>query len=561
MRSCSAVGLALPLILLLLASCSSDESNPNPTGPSDPTGAAAKVVEANNALEGILDSELNGPDPDGPSDVDFRTPFGLYQEALRLDDNNRDAHLGVAVTQLLTLSAEAEVNAAFDEWKAYLDDHVPFEVDQTPRQPLGVPIGPARGREALRLPFDIVPLTMVAQSRTLLRPPPPQISRVQNVIATLVLPRVEEARGHLARVVADPYYTFTVTPRMQGDLEADPALLDLTDFLALRAGCDLLAAACKVATAYQLGLAEYDSLRLIQALTPGSGWLKLLPGGDQKMHEARMDILDAITDTDRALTALLAEQATFQEYDVIKIGPDDLSRADVESIRVNLPHVRAAMENGYTRWDDWDDTDRTPNAPLRLNPGALFSDPVPDWKALLPGYSVTLERRLWDEDWHSSGSWNDTLHVYLPSAGTYHGSSYLEIQNWRFETDDDYWGNNDALREPLRRRLERLYWDRLATQSGFSGFGEIGGSYWGWQTLPAGEHVLPIQVYTYYQTSNQMVLVPTLTWDATTFQTWLWPDPTMNGLMPGMTSTAQANTLFGIDGDGWERQITLDWTD
>jgi len=48
-----------------------------------------------------------------------------------------------------------------------------------------------------------------------------------------------------------------------------------------------------------------------------------------------------------------------------------------------------------------------------------------------------------------------------------------------------------------------------------------------------------------------------ITWEANSFEEWILPNPTINGLFPGMTDRKFKET-FGIDGDDWEKQITID---
>src|SRR5262249_22379244 len=98
------------------------------------------------------------------------------------------ARFGLAVLGLLILTSDTEVNAAFDEWKTYLQTRVPFEVTPTPRAPLGIPAGFTPGRDALDLPFDRVPLALVALARSPLVAPDPQLARLQAILHDRALP-------------------------------------------------------------------------------------------------------------------------------------------------------------------------------------------------------------------------------------------------------------------------------------------------------------------------------------------------------------------------------------
>jgi hypothetical protein len=263
---------------------------------------------ANSTFEDVLFLELNS-DPQQPSDIDFQHPYELYGQAHQADPNNLTARLGVAITGLLVLTTDTEVNAAFDEWKDYLEQHTPFEVTSSRRKPLGIPIGFATGGEALRLPFETVPMMAVAHAGPLFVQADPQLSRVQQILRQRVIPKLVEAAGHLGLVANDPNYVFTITPLMQGDSEATPAEMDQTDVRALRAATSLLTAACRIAVARDLSITSYDEAQLLQALQRDSGWLSLSTDGSTQMSTARTNILDAVSDVDLAITALLGEPA------------------------------------------------------------------------------------------------------------------------------------------------------------------------------------------------------------------------------------------------------------
>ncbi len=521
----------------------------------DSTGADAVVAQANALLEQLLYDQINGPDPERPGDIDFREPRDLYNQALALDPENRHAHFGAAVTALMALSADPEVNAAFDEWKAYLDERVPFEVGNTAMRPLGVPVDLSRGRTAFRLPFDLVPAVLLATSRSASMTADPQISRVQAILAERVLPALTSAQGHLDRFRNATDYEFTVTGRMQGDEEADHVIVDRTDLLALRAGCDLLSAACRIAVSYELGLTAYDSLSMQEAMTRGSGWMALRSGGAAHMQQAHEDLLSAVSDLDEAIASLLDEHDDGnQDYDLIKIGPDDLSAADVESVRVHLPDVVNALGTGITRTEDWDGDPATPEVPLRIAVGALLSDPVPDWKELLPPYTVRVERRPWNPSYRYDAAYTDGS-VEVPQTGEYNGQAFLHVRG--FAPAESSFTGIDLLRASLMAAA-RARLAELGTVSGWGGHAEIRARYHAY--LFAGANDLRIASNESYNLADRFVYIPVLTWNATEFASWTWPDPTLHGLLPDMLSTGQVLELFGYEPGQWEREVVLDWS-
>ena len=386
-----------------------------------PDCANQTVTMANQAMESALFDELNTT-PERPSDVDFTAAFGLYEQAVSEDPGNRTARFGAAVTGLLVLTTDAEVNAAFDEWDAYTE--TPFDQNPIPKPGLlGIPVGLATGADGLRLPFGVVATSVLAYLRLPLIAQDPQIGRIQAIFRERVIPRLVQSVDHLGHVISDPDYVFTVTARMQGDLEADPAEIDHTDILLLRAAASLLTAATRIAVAYDLNLAEYDVSVLRAAMQPGSGWLALTTDGTTHMQTARLDFLRAVGDVDAGLASLLAE-TDLQDDDVIKIGPDGVSRTEIDDIRAEIPNVRALLENGYTRIDDWDGSAATPDQALAINVGNLLRDPIADWKALLPDYNVSFEGRYHEGDcvWVPVIEWQAaTFEEWLLPDPTFHG--------------------------------------------------------------------------------------------------------------------------------------------
>jgi hypothetical protein len=553
--------ILLTFALALFTGCSKD--NPaKPKAPSDCGGlsgsecAAQKVLQANESLEDILYTSLIG-DPQRPDDIDVRVPLALYRAALDLDPGNNDAHFGVAVLELLALSTDEEVNAAFDEWKAYLDQHVPFEATNAaagPLRPLGVPLAFSPGRTALALPFEVVARSVLAQARASMTLADPQLARVQAILRDRVLPRLTDARDHLGIVAADVDYRYIVTPRMQGDESASPAEIDRTDILALRAGCGLLAAACHVAVSYELNFAAYDSTSLVQAFQPGSGWLTLRSDGAAHMSDARTALLGSVDDVDAAITSLLAETDN-QDDDVIKTDPYDFRRQDLDSIQAHLPDVRDALDGGYTRVEDWDSDPFTPPVSLTFRIGALFTNPVPDWKALFPPYTATARRQT-ESTSYQGGSGTATKSVTVPYSTYY--DAYYSIYVYNGEMQAPYFYGDESLVAAAQEvMMERL--DLAQAQAGWDGSFYGSASFYG--NLIAGTQDAAFSWWESYGVATRYVFVPVITWDAATFDQWDWPDPTLHGLLPDMGSSAQLLGTFGITADQWTREVVLDWTD
>jgi hypothetical protein len=390
----------------------------------------------------------------------------------------------------------------------------------------------------------------------------PRIGQVQALLESTVLPRANQAIYHLDQVAMDSAFTFRVSGRMQGDQEEDATYIDRTDVLALRAGCNLLAAAINVAIAYNLELEAYDSLTLYQAIQPGSGWFTLKNDGSAKMGAAYDRLMDATDDLDATIASLLAEGDP-QFDDVIRIGPDDRSSNwdvdgdDVDSIRYNLDNFRDAMENGYTRTDDWDGDDDTPPEALRLHFRPFFIDPVEDWKELLPEYAGTIKRVGWEfPDEHVS--WDTTIVVDCPVSGYYSAGLSLDV----YQGEEDFWTSSwgatflhPALEAILAAELENVRGD-VGWTGWYRGSAEVAEQY-----IEAGTRSVNVSASREWETTDHFVYIPVVTWEAESFEEWTWPYPDMKGLLPEMETTEDLWQVFGIEAEQWERTWDLDWTE
>jgi hypothetical protein len=534
--------------LALVCGCgkSSDSTNPANTSTSQ-----QKVNQANAALENILYALAHPTTtPTRPSDIDFRTPEGLYREALALDPSNLDANFGVSVLGLLALTSDTEINSAFDEWSQYLQGKVPFQVKASPMRPFGIPISPLGDPASLRLPFRSVPLAMVSETRLARLTVDPQLSRAQAIIHDRVLPRLNEAITRLAVVGANPGYQFIVTPRMQGDPGAAPAEIDRTDILAMRAAVSLLAAICHVAVSYNLSFQSYDQAGLVQALTPGSGWLALASDGAAQMSSAYSATVDAIDGVSAATTSLLAETDD-QSDDVIK-----MTRVQAESVLAEIPNVRAGFTGGWYITANWDADGSTPDVTLLVKPAALFNSPVPDWKAMLPPYTPSAMQVPFQLNYVYDYA-SDTAYVDVPSANYYNAGYSLYVYPGGSPYEYEY--GSAEIAPALQRVLKREY-DRISAIPNWNGSFSGSASYYG--SLAAGLQSISISYYASYDVTAVSVYVPVITWTATSYPEWVaaWPDPTLHGLLPEITTPDLFMSTFGMSSADWKQQLVLDWT-
>lgn len=540
--------LALPAI-----GCSKHKETPT-----QPGNATQTIEEANQILEDLLFAMLNSPTAPGrPSDVDLTAAYNKFQEALRQDPTNPTANFGVGVLGMMSLTQDPEVNAAFDEWKAYIDSRkVPFEVPTGGTPALGVPLGLSYGTGAVHLPLDLGPATVAALARPTLVAADPQLGQAQAILRARALPRLVEAVARLDVVAGKPRFTYTVTSRMQGDESEPPVEIDHTDVLALRAACQLLAALCDLAVAYDLNFAAYDSTTLVRNLSRGSSWMRLTPDGAGRMADAQYRLTQASIGVDSTIVSLLAETDD-QSDDVIKASPDPAERAQLAAMHADLLAFRTAINGRWTRTEDWDSNPYTPPVALTFDLGHFFQQPVYDWKEILPAYTVSTERRAYSENFQYDYGY-ESIEVTVAASSYYYASVSLYVQPGSSGPDTSWYEYGDpGLVNAFRERALQVM-SVIAATPGWTGEAGVYLSFSG--NLVAGTQVASAYRNSWWNTAATSVFVPVITWDALTFQAWTWPDPSIGGLLPDLVSTAQLESVFGITADHWSRRNVLDWT-
>lgn len=550
---------------LLLTSCS--DSGGSDPGPVDCDDMPGMLDVARSALENKLYQHLQSgaADPNRPGDVDFGEAQARYADAYACDNTNLEARLGLAICNMLVLSTDADVNAAFDAWDAYLDLHTPFERPnksggRSLRSLLGVPSDAA----ALHLPFELVRDNVVANMNAFAAGEP-QVAEVQRILREIVLPEVEEAIDLLGPVAASEAFTFTVTGRMQGDPDEDAAEIDRTDVLVLRAACRLLAAGIRVGTSYDVQFSDYDDAGMLAGLDRDTGnVMTLVVGGAARMQEVPAYITGAVDELQAAISSLLAETDP-QEDDVIKIGPDDVAEADLYELRdTHLPDIAEAFTSGgivYT--EDWDTDSSTPDTPLRVNLAAFFANPVADWKLLLPPYTLDTAVRA-RSGYVGHGSNEIFLPDPIPVPADYAGGSWrsYDVGYRDFARDYSY---ADGMFPDLIAACDAWIEARIGVYEAlpdWSGYASFHFTHSG-NLVPGVDNVFTFDVGVSYDTADEFIYVPEVTWEAADWATWAaqMPDVTLNGLFPDIADGPAFCATFGFTEETWDRTFVWNYMD
>ncbi len=562
MHECSrSICLSLGLAILLVAGCASKTTVPEP----EPTCENLVWMQtvAYNALADKLYEYLNAnaTDPQVPNDVDFQTVHDLYASVHECSPSDQTSRFGLALCDLLSLSANAEVNAAFNEWDAYLDAHSPFKVPGKAAAPLSGLLGLPRDSGALQLPFDLVSRAALVNLKAM-SAGEPQVANVQRILRDVILPRVNEAIDLLGPVGDDAAFQFEVSGRMQGDLEEMSREIDQTDVLAMRAALHLLAAGLKVATAYNVQFASYDDAGMQAGLEQSTGnIMKLTTTGASQMQAVPSDVLAAVNDLDHALTALEAETDN-QNDDVIKIGPDGASQADLDEIQtVHLPDVRNAFAAGGIYYSaDWDSRSYTPDTSLKIDLHAFFSNPIADWKQMLPPYSLAITEvpggyggYYWDY------AYGGPFSVFVPVGYTASYRSYRVTCTNHVVSSTSEYGLFPAYKALCDQYVAASILD-LNSSLKWDGYAVF--HFYDYSSVTAGTTNNMYYTVEYnYSLLGDLYYAPEVTWGASSFSLWCAaiPDPTFSGLLPEMDSGYEFTSVFGLTEGEWEPTVVWNW--
>ncbi|MCX7835944.1 MAG: hypothetical protein N2450_07760 [bacterium] len=540
----------LTLVFFFLYGCEKEEADQKPTGPiRDSTAAAAKVNAANTALEEVLYTLINGPEPQDPMDLNFTVPYNLYREALQLDTLNPTAHFGVGLLEILMLSRENSMQQIFDDWKNFIERDSIFEINLpglfTREPPLSRPV--FSGTE-LALPF-MSPLTIL---KTLtdgnrVMTVNPSIRDAQDFLLSHLVPRLSSAIDHLQFVANQPSFTFVVTARMQGDPWEDEVYLDLTEINATLSALNVLKAQVLHWCAYDLSFEDYTGNGLRNAVTQSSPFLALRSQGAQHMATAGDCWLNAIDALDRAITHLEAETGN-QSRHLIKIDPNDgITRQDLDTLKAYLPKIRRAFTTSERFMMDADGNDSTPEVNLEISMRQMFHNAVQNLKGLLPPYTVSLDTGVVYAEENRYENLSQVVH--FPFAGNHYWEHVAEMEygtitqeflnySYNFPELDTIWNRKVAEYRQRNYPFARL---RLWL---YPNYQQQGNWYNG------------INFEVFYREIWRTRWQPVITWQAQNFQEWILPNPTINGLLPGMTDATFKQT-FGIRAEDWQRTMVM----
>jgi hypothetical protein len=532
--------LVCAAMMFLATGCSNDEegNNGGPSGNPD-----SLVTQANAALENILYELANGNGVEQPEDIDFTEAYNLYQAALNCDNQHTGANFGAGVLEVVMLTRNPQVQDFFDRLTAFLDSGSYFEVSAGAAALGGksLSVAPVLRFRDFSMPV-LTPLTIGRRLCGRLDENEPTVAELQSICLNYILPRITTAIQRLTIVAANETFTFMVTPRMQGDPDEDPVELDQTEIRLTVAALDGMAALLNQFCAYNLNFPSYDGAAMQQAFSQGSSFAALVSGGANRMATARQAWLDALDQLGSAIY-FLEHETDDQSNDAIRIDPyDDLTQADLDSVMHYLPLIRQCLTSSQTFALDTDNDPWTPPENIEISLAALFNDPITDFKDLFPTYTVSLDTQEVETDWVYDEEVVAAT-VQIPQEGYYYWNRNLYMSNGVVYYQ---YADTNGFSAPAWNAA----FDQKVVELSAKPFAHVSLYFYGY--LVSGTQTLNGYLSYSYEEPARERFTPRITWQANSFAQWILPDPTMNGIFPGMTD-ARFKSLFGLTAEHWHK--------
>lgn len=356
-------------LLVLFPACNKTTDT---TGPEvDPGAAATKASLGHDILIPRIILLVNSGTPDSTL-LNFTNASALYNEALTLDPSNADAHLGLAVIDILSIGADPQLqNIAMGQAGSLTTGFA----DALKNPSSGAAGVLAQHASAIRdrMIASFGQRVDLALGKGSLAANP--ISYYQNILESAILTRLNSAIAHLNAVLANPNYALLITPDWLGGSET--FRIDATELNLFRAFLQFIAADISALVAYNFDYDPADSVAVHAAWQPASSFLAFRPNGGQRMKDVRSNFMGAATSIQNGLNYLMTEPPNPQT-DLINYNPADAS-AFTEIIAI-MDSVKDYLTGPFT----------IPGGPT-ANLQNFFDDAIPNYKQMIPPYTVTVQ--------------------------------------------------------------------------------------------------------------------------------------------------------------------------
>ncbi|NUN08063.1 MAG: hypothetical protein HUU54_02705 [Ignavibacteriaceae bacterium] len=376
--------LLIPLLLLIAFAPGCEE---NQTGEgTDPTASKQKSEAAYKMMEDDMYMMMNGNFRNA-SDYDqlrFKQMNATFREAIELDPKNYEAKYGAALSEILAVYSDPEVNQLVKDFESAGNSNKNAISGEMKRSLI-----PLKTSD-LQLPEEKIASLLFNINKVALTDPP-LISRVQAAIRNKLLPAIDYAIARLVECEAEPNFTFRVTGRMQGDNTLDMVTIYVTEVYFTNALLNAFKSGLEATLIYKFDLTDYSQASLVAALQPNNtSFFYMNTDGQTRAQNVKNAFLGAMNNIKSGIASL--ESFSGRRPDaVIKIGNSGdrtIKQQDLDTLKKYIDKAIDAFNSTQTveiKDADSDGNDYT----IKINISNFFNNmPQNPKTAFMPSYTV-----------------------------------------------------------------------------------------------------------------------------------------------------------------------------
>ena len=380
-KSLSLLGMFFTVILF--QNCDEQVTDPTLDPPTEEEIAEAEqlVDSANTLLFNELLNEL-GPD--------ISTVDSLYDKALELDPNNKDAHFGKAFMEIALISQDEDLLEAFNSWSTC---SIFSDTDFFPENSNGISrsiinnsknmVGiPQSIQESLSFdPLQVLHyLPIIRTHEQILNRNInncPDISDIQDLLEVEFLSRISSAIAHF-EIVLGTGFVFEITGEMMGDESQDMQPIDDAAIYLMKAYMHQIRAMMYAIITYNINIPYYSEnpeSDMIELLAQDSDFLTIRSGQENSWPNAHGDLNKVVDSIDSSFTFLQQNSTTSYQIE------DD----DLVEITEAIDQLRMLLNQDINLLCESEEP-----CAMTLNISNFLNNPPQNMKNILPDYNLQM---------------------------------------------------------------------------------------------------------------------------------------------------------------------------
>ena len=380
-KSLSLLGMFFTVILF--QNCDEQVTDPTLDPPTEEEIAEAEqlVDSANTLLFNELLNEL-GPD--------ISTVDSLYDKALELDPNNKDAHFGKAFMEIALISQDEDLLEAFNSWSAcslFSDtdffpensNGISRSIINNSKSMVGIP---QSIQESLSFdPLQVLHyLPIIRTHEQILNRNInncPDISDIQDLLEVEFLSRISSAIAHF-EIVLGSGFVFEITGEMMGDESQDMQPIDDAAIYLMKAYMHQMRAMMYAIITYNINIPYYSEnpeSDMIALLAQESNFLTIRSGQGNSWPNAHDDLNKVVDSIESALT-FLQENST---------ASNQLENDDIVEITEAIDQLRMLLNQDINLLCETEEP-----CAMTVNISNFLNNPPQNMKNILPDYNLQM---------------------------------------------------------------------------------------------------------------------------------------------------------------------------